>query len=400
MHLQCHSCATTYPPTTVFRCRECDQPFHPVYDTQLDPARIAAGDSLFEKYDNRLPSDGTLAGDEGDTPLLRARELEATLGIEATVYLKDERRNPTGSFKDRAYAPALSLAAESGHDAVLTASTGNAAAACARYAARGELDCHLLVDDEVPAGKLTEPSVYGADVVRVTDLFAGGRETQERVLGAVAERLDAYLAFAFHPVNAVVGEGIKTISYEVVEQLDSAPDVVMTATGGGDNLAAQYRGYRELAEAGIVDETPRMVAAQAAGAAPLVEAVERGASTPTAVDNPDTIASGIDAPFAGQHGLDAIRDSEGTAVGIADEAIVDAVTTLARTEAVWAEPASATVVPVLAELGERGIVGAADTVVLTITGSGHKHTEPVKQSLPTIPTVECDPGTIADAVGE
>lgn len=397
MKLQCPSCVTDYPPTTVFRCRTCDEPLRPVYETPLDPARIRMGDTLFEKYGNRLPSEGTLAGDEGETPLLRAAELEAALDIGASVYLKDERRNPTGSFKDRAFAPALSLATEAGRDSVLTASTGNAAAACARYAARAGMNCYLLVDDDVPAGKLTEPAVYGAETVRVTGLFDGGQAAQERVLRAVADRLDAYLAFAFHPVNAVVGEGLKTISYEVTEQLCDAPDVVISATGGGDNLAAQYRGYRELAAAGLIESPPRVVAAQAAGAAPLVDAVETGASAPTAVEHPETVASGIDAPFSGQHCLDAIRDSGGTAVGVSDEALVEAVTTLARTEGVWAEPASASVVPALAELNNRGALRADETVVLTITGSGHKHTHPVEENLEPVPTVECDPGRIAEA---
>lgn len=399
MNLRCGTCGRTYPPTTVFRCRDCDTPLEATYEAELDPARTDAGDTLFEKYEPRLPSSGSVAGDEGETPLIRAGELEEELGVSQTVYLKDERRNPTGSFKDRAFAPALSLVEETGIGAVLTASTGNAAAACARYAARAGVDCYLLVDGDVPDGKLVEPGVYGADIVRVRGLFAGGRTAQERLLEAVSERLGAYLAFAFHPVNPILGEGVKTISYEVADQSSETVDVVITATGGGDNLAAQYRGYRELADAGVIDSPPQLVAAQAAGAAPLVAALEADSGSPVPVENPSSVASGISTPFAGQHALDAIRESGGTAVGVDDGEIVDGVTTLARTAGVWPEPASATVLPALEKLAARGSIDADDTVVLTITGSGYKHTGPVDAQLETVPSVGSDPDAVVEAFG-
>ena len=398
MHLRCPDCSAEYPPTMPFQCRACGGILEATYDASLDADRIEDGETLFEKYGNCLPSRGTVAGDEGATPLLRADALADTLGIEATVYLKDERRNPTGSFKDRALAPAISLASESGQDAVVTASTGNAAAACARYAARADLSCYVLVEEAAPAKKLLEPRVYGANVVRVEDLFAGGEAALADLLRDVADGLDAYLAFAYQPFNAVLAEGVKTISYEVAEDLAfDVPDVVVTATGGGDNLAAQYRGYRELQAAGLTSRVPRMMGAQASGAAPLAAAVDANADSPVDVESPSTVASGISAPFAGQHGLDAIRDSDGTAIGVADAEIVDAVTTTSETTGVWPEPASATVVPALEHLAERGTIGLDDVVVLTITGSGHKHTDPVETQLCEIPTAARDVAAVADA---
>jgi len=398
MRLRCPDCAAEYAPTTSFQCRECGGILAATYDGPLDADRIADGETLFEKYGNRLPSRGTVAGDEGATPLLRADALADVLGVEATVYLKDERRNPTGSFKDRALAPAISLASESGHEGVVTASTGNAAAACARYAARAGLDCYVLVEETAPAKKLLEPRVYGANVVRVEDLFAGGEAALADLLRGVADELDAYLAFAYQPFNAVLAEGVKTVSYEVAADLAfDVPDVVVTATGGGDNLAAQYRGYRELEAAGSTSRVPRMVGAQAAGAAPLATAVDADADSPVDVEEPATVASGIAAPFAGQHGLDAIRDSDGTAVGVADAAVVDAVATTSETTGIWPEPASATVVPVLERLADRGAVSADDVVVLTITGSGHKHTEPVATRLEDVPTAAPDAAAVVGA---
>jgi threonine synthase len=398
MQLACTECGEPYPPTATFGCTVCSGPLGVEYDDPLDPDAIAAGGTLFEKYGARLPSRGSVAGVEGDTPLVRADRLADELGIEATVHVKDERRNPTGSFKDRALAPAVSLAAESGERAVLTASSGNAAAACAHYAARAGLPCYLLVEATAPADKLVEPLAYGARTVRVEGLFEGGEAELASLLRALADRLDAYPTFAYRPFNPVVEAGVKTVSYEVAEALDwTAPNVVVTATGGGDNLAAQHRGHRELREAGLVAETPRMVAAQAAGASPVVDAVETGADAPVPQDATDTVASGIDAPFAGRHAVVAIRESGGTAVGVTDDALLDGEAALARTAGIWAEPASAVVVPALAELAETGVVGPDDTVVLTVTGSGHKHVAPFRERLPALATVERSPDAVAEA---
>lgn len=398
MRLECSRCATPAPPTATFGCPACGGELTVRYDAALDPDRIAAGGTLFEKYGDRLPSTGSVAGIEGDTPLLRADRLAAELGVEATVYVKDERRNPTGSFKDRALAPAVSLAVEHGERAVLTASTGNAAAACAHYASRADVPCYLLVAGNAPAHKLVEPLAYGARAVRVDGLFDGGEDALASLLGTLADRLDAYLTFAYRPFNPVLEEGIKTISYEVAAALSwTAPDVVVTATGGGDNLVAQHRGYGELRDAGLIEGTPRMVAAQAAGASPVVDAVERGADAPIPQSATDTVASGIDAPFAGRHAVDAIRESDGTAIGVSDDALLDGEALLAATTGVWAEPASSVVVPALRELAERGAVGDDDVVVLTITGSGHKHVAPFESRLPTVETVDRDPDDVAAA---
>lgn len=140
-----------------------------------------------------------------------------------------------------------------------------------------------------------------------------------------------------------------------------------------------------------------MVATQASGAAPLATAVEAGDSSPVEIDDPSTVASGISAPFAGQHPIDAIRESGGTAIGVDDAEIVDGVTTLARTTGIWPESASATVIPALEYLADCGEIARDDIVVLTITGSGHKHAEPVKSRLGDVPTVARDSTAIASA---
>lgn len=401
MRLICSRCGDENPPTATFGCDSCGGPLEVEYERPLSRDSIEDGGTLFDRYGERLPSAGSVAGIEGDTPLLPGDALVASLDGQSTVYLKDERRNPTGSFKDRALAPAISLAAETDCDAVLTASTGNAAAACAHYAARAGLACYLLVTDAAPEHKLIEPRAYGARTVRVRGLFDGGEDALATLLETLSKRLDAYCTFAYRPFNPVLEEGVKTVAYEVAEALDwTAPDVVVTATGGGDNLSAQYRGYRELRDAGLIDAVPRMVAAQTAGASPVVDAVEAGTDTPVAQDGTDTVASGIDAPFAGAHALTAIRESGGTAVAVTDDALIKGEATLARTTGVWAEPASSVVVPALEELVVNGWIEPDETVALTVTGSGYKHTEPFADQLAAIETVERDPDQVAAAFAE
>lgn len=399
MQITCIECGEHHPPLATFGCDTCGGLLTITYDDPLNPERIRAGRSLFERYGERLPSEGSAAGVEGDTPLIRADALAAELGIEATVYLKDERRNPTGSFKDRGLAPAVSLASEQGASAVLAASTGNAAAATAHYAARAGLECYLLVEASAPAGKLVEPRAYGARTVRVEGLFDGGEADLAALLGELATVLEAHLVFSYRPFNPTVAEGVKTISYETAEALGwAAPEVVITATGGGDNLWAQYRGYQELEGAGLVDDTPRLVAAQAAGAAPIVEAIESGADRTPTLDAVDTVASGISAPFGGSHAIQAIRASGGTAVGVTDDELLDGEAVTAATTGVWAEPASATVIPALERLATGGWIDPDETVVLTITGSGYKHTAPFLDRLPSIPTTARDVQAVANAL--
>ncbi|WP_165874898.1 threonine synthase [Natrarchaeobius oligotrophus] len=377
---------------------ECETVLETEFDGVLRLGRILNNRTLFGKYPDRLPSDGSLAGVEGGTPLIEADRLASSVGTDATIYLKDERRNPTGSFKDRAFAPMLSAAAESGEDRILTASTGNAATACAHYAARGNLTCLLLVDGDTPDEKLLEPSLYGAEIVRVDGLFDASATAFESFLESVADRLEAYLAVAHQPLSPLSMEGVKTISFEVAEQLEwTAPDVVVTPVGGGDNIVAQYKGYRELRSANLLDRLPRMVGVQASGAAPLVESIERGTDEPVEVE-PETIASGIDAAFSGRHALETVRESGGTAVAVSDEEILAGERELAQRTGVWAEPAAASVVPALERLVSDGVVGDDDTVVLTVTGSGHKHVGPVEDAVDDVDTVAFDATAVTESL--
>lgn len=399
MELCCTQCGAI-ADVAAARCGTCDGHLAVRYDQRLRKSRIEAHDTLFGKYPDHLPSNGSLAGAEGNTPLIRATELAEAVGTGARVLIKDERRNPTNSFKDRAFAPVLSFVVEHDIPAVVTASTGNAAAASAHYAARGGVDCKLLVGSHVPREKLTEPLLYGAQVVRVDDLFDQPEASFDRFLLETADRLDGFLALAHRPLTPLAMEGVKTISYEVAEQLDwDAPDVVVTPVGGGDNLAAQHKGYVELQASGLIDRPPRMIGVQASGAAPLARAVEDGLDETPYVD-PETVASGIKAAFTGRHAIEAIRESGGTAVAVSDDRIVAGERTLAEMTGIWAEPAAAAVVPALEALVADEQVTDADTVVLTVTGSGHKDPAPIYGTLPSLAEVPFDIDAVVTAFSD
>jgi threonine synthase len=398
MFLQCRECQADVDEALAYACPSCGGRLQAVSENTLRKERIVGGDTLHERYPGSLPSDGSLLGTEGETPLHRVERLATTLDTAADVYVKDERRNPTNSFKDRALGPTVSLASEEGADAVITASTGNGAAACAHYAARGGLDCYLLLDEKTPKEKVTEPLLYGAKALRVTDLFSLGRERFRNLLVDVADRLGAYLTVANQIFSPLPIEGVKTISYEVVRQLGwKAPDVVLTPVGGGDNLVAQYNGYREMKNAGFIDSLPRLVGVQAAGAAPLVEALDSGDAASVYIE-PDTIASGINVPFTTADALAAVRETDGTAITVDDPSLIDGEHTLAAAEGIWAEPASTVVVPALQKLINDNAISPDETVVLTVTAAGHKNVTPVQERLSPLQTASLDPEAIVDGL--
>lgn len=398
MILHCRECQADVPDTLAYACPSCGGQLEAVFPKTLRKERIINNETLFERYSESIPSNGSLLGSEGETPLKPAEKLPGALGIDADVYIKDERRNPTNSFKDRALGPTLSLASENGKDAVLTASTGNGAAACAHYATRGDMDCYLLLDEKTPREKVAEPLLYGAEALRVTDLFSLEGEKFRELLVAVADELGTYLAVANQLFSPLPIEGVKTISYEVVRQLGwEPPDVVITPVGGSDNLVAQYRGYREMQDAGFIDSVPRMVGVQAAGAAPLVEALNCEDGVAVLVE-PETIASGINVPFTTQDAVDAVLQTGGTAIAVDDESILNGERTLAATEGVWAEPASSVVVPALEKLAAENGIQPGETAVLTVTGSGHKNTAPVYEQLSPLKTVALDVDEIVNTI--
>jgi threonine synthase len=327
---------------------------------------------------------------EGGTPLLRARRVGERLGL-SDLWLLDDSRNPTSSFKDRPMTVGVSKAVELGYDTVVSASSGNAAASLSAYSAKAGLRCIAFVPEMTSSGKLAQLAMYGAMVVRVRELESGPDSTVE-MLKAVCDWHDWYPCPSFGAMNAYQAEGPKTMSYEIVEGLKwTTPDWVLVGVGAGGGLAGNWKGYRDLQELGLISTLPRMVAVQSTGCAPVVRAYEQGADPLkiTPWKKPDTIATGLMDPFPwdGDAALTAIRESHGTAVAVSNEEILQAQQILARNEGVFAEPSGVTSLAGLIKLAETGDIDHSETIIVEITGGGLKDLGFVMQAMDQVPLI-------------
>jgi threonine synthase len=288
------------------------------------------------------------------------------------LYFKNEGRNPSGSFKDRPGALAVTLAQEAGARGVLTASSGNAATAISAYAAAAGLKCLILLEPGNPPAKLRQALATGAQVLPVKGIFAHGPEALQNFLGVVAARLNYYLGFIWAPVNPYILEGIKSISYEIVARLSGSPDVVVCPVGGGDMFAAQWRGYLEMRRGRMIKQLPRMVAVQSINAAPLLKAFQSGAGRVNPLPSANSKISGINVAFTGDHALAAVRDSGGLAIGVKDEEVFVTQRQMGAEEGIWIEPAGAAPVAAISELLSTGKIRKNERIVCILSGAGFK----------------------------
>jgi threonine synthase len=309
---------------------------------------------LIERYHDRLPfapGDPLVSLQEGSTPLLRAPFLSATVG--ATVRLKLEGANPTGSFKDRGMTCAVSAAVREGAKAVICASTGNTAASAAAYAARAGITCAVIVPEgKIAQGKLAQTLIHGARVISLAGNF-------DQALQLVRELTATNPIVLVNSLNEYRIEGQKTAAFEVQEGLEGSPDALCIPVGNAGNITAYWRGFSEL------DSAPRMLGFQAAGAAPLVLGHQ--------VEHPETVASAIRIgnPVRWEDAMAAARDSRGSIRAVSDSEILAAFRLLASKEGMFCEPASAASVAGLLKYGADG----AEQVVCVLTGRGLKDPE-------------------------
>jgi threonine synthase len=343
---------------------------------------------LIEAYRSRLPvSDSTpvITLQEGATPLLPALELSRRTGCE--VFLKVEGANPTGSFKDRGMTMAITKAVEEGAKAVICASTGNTSASAAAYAARAGLTCAVLVPQgKIAMGKLAQALVHGAKLLQVEGNF-------DDCLALASKLAIDYPVSLVNSVNQYRIEGQKTASFEIVDVLGDAPDIHCLPVGNAGNITAYWQGYREYADDGIASRTPRMWGFQAAGAAPIVSG--------QVVENPTTIATAIRIgnPASWTKALAARDESGGRIDAVTDRAILAAYRLLARTEAVFVEPASASSVAGLLQVAAAGELEAGQRVVCTVTGNGLKDPEWAISGAPAPMTIPVDAAAAAAQLG-
>ena len=399
----CSRCGAAYPKGTLYLCSKCQGILTVQYDySKTDLTRTTLqnrSDKTIWRYRDLLPCSEDaeeISLGEGGTPLHKATRLSAILGT--NLMLKDESRNPTGSFKDRAISVAVTWAIEQGAKRLVSASSGNAAAAVAAYSAKAGLDCFLLFDSKSPPTKHLQPLVYGAKGLSVKNLFTGTAEDLIELLYTLSQRLDAYNIFCWALINPYTLEGNKTIAYEICEACQwDVPDVVVVPVGGGDNLVAEWKGFKEMLELGFITKLPKMVGVQSSKADPLVRAWRSDSETITPISEPSSIASGINVPYTGEHTLKAIRESKGVAVAVEDEEILFAEKEIARLEGVWVEPSSAATVAALPKLINSGVISRDDTVVCVLTGSGLKDTGAAKKFTPSVLEVNRDVEAILQA---
>lgn len=338
-----------------------------------------------------LPSEPLTIG-EGGTPVVEVARESERLGV--TVLLKNETVNPTWSFKDRLNSLLLSNVSELGEDRIATSSTGNHGASTAAYASlAGIEDVIVLVPPDTETPSRAQIRAYGADVV-VTEYDQRGV-----LLGELVERGWYPTVNVTEPYTGLPYsyEAYKTIAFELVDQLEDVPDAVVTGIGAGDGLYGVWKGFRELASAGVIDDPPKLVGVQPAERPAVVEALEAGADSVGTVEGPMPITTSAGGKTAGDHALRAIRESSGWAYPVEREDIEAAIRATAR-EGVFLEPASANTMAGVEAALEDGLVHAGDTVVCLGTGAGVKWPEHTEGAVGTAPEIAPSLAALQEAV--
>lgn len=311
---------------------------------------------------------------EGGTPLLPLQRLGAGLGLD-DLWVKDEGQNPTGSFKARGMAVAVSMAKALGARALAVPSAGNAGGALAAYGARAGLPVQLAMPRDVPAANRLEAELHGARVELIDGTIA---DCGKWIASRAAEEGWFDLSTLKEPYRV---EGKKTMGYELALDLGwTLPDVILYPTGGGTGLVGMWKAFHEMRALGWLPEDvrlPRMVVVQAADCAPVVEAFEAGADEATPPQNPATIASGlrVPTPVGDRWMLRVLRESGGTAVAVSDADLIEGTRRVSREEGLFFAPEAGALVIALEVLLARGELRRDERVVLFNTGTGLKYSE-------------------------
>jgi threonine synthase len=402
LHLQCFRCERTYPAGPHWGgCPACaaDKPsnLYCVYDyaavaRTLDPAALAGRPNTMWRFRELLPVTKFEVQDvslwEGMTPLIHTWRLAAAYGLERPLYLKDESRNPTWSFKDRLAAVMAAKAREFNRGVLAVASSGNAGAATAAYAARAGLDAYLFTTEQFPPTMRAFMQAYGAKVFAVPT--AADRLTMVR-RGVEDRGWVPIQNYSVPPTGAPAYalDGAKTVGFELYEQLGGrVPDVVIAPTSNGDLPVGVWRAFEELRALGWTDRVPRMVCAEVYGA--LENALEKGLDHTEPMPGGPTVAVSAGNQVSAYQSLKMLRETGGVAVGATDDEIMAAQLQLARTEGLWTEAASALTLAVIPKLVESGDVRPDETVVALLTSSGLKDPDVTLRYVPPIPLIEPD----------
>jgi len=360
-----------------------------VIAADLTKERIASRAPNMWRYKELLPIEGpvTVGEDVGFTPLIKADRLAKRLGITGELYVKNDTVNyPTLSFKDRVVSVALSRSIEMGFTTVACASTGNLANSVAANAASVGLACYVFIPQDLEPGKILGSQVYGAQVVPID----GPYDKVNRLCSEIADKYQ--WAFANVNLRPFYAEGSKTMGFEIAEQLGwKLPDNVIVPMAGGSLINKIDKAFNEFKQLGFVDDTHvRVYGGQAAGCAPIVEAVQKGTDLIRPVEKPDTIVKSlaIGNPADGFYASRLIQDSGGYGENPTDEETIEGIRMLAETEGVFAETAGGVTVAATKRLLDSGKLDPTATTVLCITGNGLKTKECLEGQFTTHSAIE------------
>lgn len=381
---KCHAHVSAETPQTV--CPVCPAPpagslfvrydLSPLHGTS--PQQVVGEDSRSSwagmwRYRAVLPAVEPVTLGEGWTPMLRSRRYPG-------AFVKEEGANPTGSFKARGLAMAVTMARHYGLRKLAVPSAGNAAGALAAYAAAAGIEAHIFMPCDVPFANYVEATAYGAKVVLVDGLISDcARMVQER------KQAEGWFDISTLKEPFRV-EGKKTMGYELVEQLGwEFPEAVFYPTGGGVGLIGMWKAFAELEELGWVapGKRPKMIAIQAAGCAPVARAFDEGASVSQMWQNGQTFAAGlrVPKPYGDAIILDIVRASGGLALAVSDEEILASILDWARNEGIFLSPEGASATAAYDKLLANGFLKPTDRVVLFNTGAGLKYTDMTAEAM-------------------
>ena len=371
--LRCTGCERTLPLGELYRCPECGAELSLEYDFDEVRERTdflqrwSERRPFWQRFAPVLPQDDlgrAITLGEGNTPLVRSSRFAETYGLER-LFFKLESTNPTGSFKDRQIAVAISKANEWGRRRFGTASSGNVGVALAAYAARAGFESFVWVAEGTAAAKLQQIQVYGAQMFLLPDPeTVGVRSYFETYLGMRAYCVERGMVpmISARPVNPYMVEGAKTIAYEVAAELAGPPDVFFAPVGGGGMLAGTWKGFMELRTLGLADSLPQMWGAQRGGYfAPIDE-----------LDDDERDWSDHYRPLDGRWAWNSIQASRGRLLHIDRAEILHAQAELARLEGLFAEPQGAYAAAGLIKAATTGMIPPGASVVCVITGAGLK----------------------------
>ncbi|MET3507354.1 threonine synthase [Halalkalibacter oceani] len=384
MKLKCVNCAETYPPIMIYSCNKCDGILEVFYEKKdlndLNKEHLEMNKvNTMWRYSDRLSigdDDNIISLYEGGTPLHFSKRYKSELNFfKGELYFKDETVNPTGSFKDRLVSVAISKAKEFGYNKIVCASSGNAGASAAAYAAKSGIDAVILAPQSTPKEKVIQILAYGATVL----LVKGHYSNSYKLAKELSERHNLCNVSTTY-LNPYGTDALKTVAFELNNQLKGeVPDYIFIPIGSGPLLKGVYQGYNELVQSlGNIGATmPKLIGVQAEGCAPIVSAFENNKEVVTAWGESNTIASGISDPLIGYekdgtYTLKLIRDSKGSAVSVTDEEIKKAMRDLSQFEGIFAEPTGAASLAGFRKLCEKGAINSSSRVACLITGHGFK----------------------------